>query len=50
MAPPHCLDDEELLKENADCIVLKQEFTLGDFDFGNGPDLGGEKLLDDQII
>ena len=23
-APPHCLDDdEELLKENADCLVLK---------------------------
>jgi hypothetical protein len=35
-----------LLKENADCLVLKQELTLGDFKFGDGPDLGGEVLID----
>ena len=50
IAPPHCLDDPELLKENADCLVLKQEVTLGDFTFGEGPDLKGEILTGMQTV
>ena len=30
--------------------MLKQELTLGDFKFGDGPDLGGEVLIDNKTI
>ena len=46
LAPPHCLDDENVIKENSVNLVLKQEYNLGDFVFGKGPDLGDEELID----
>lgn len=35
-----------MIKENSVNLVLKQEYNLGDFKYGKGPDLGNEELMD----